>query len=212
MKNRIVHLATEFVMVFLGVLLAFLTSNWAEREKDRRYLTTIVDNLVQDVRNDSIQVVRAINALKMQRDSLEVLVFYLGQMNFRQANPHLYWTYFSYSAFDPSTETFESLVFGGDMKLVQDLNTLRSMKDLDHINKKLKEVHDKYSEATESFRNSFVCHYKMEDFDFALIPPKSRIEFWNRVNFLKANVKAYHDILVVAQVKYNEFLAGARIL
>ena len=206
MKNNVIKLFTEFILVFLGVLLAFLTSNWAERKRDEKYVRAIFDNLIQDVRNDSTQVIQAINTLKMQHDSLEVLINHLAAMKLQEANPHIYWTYFSYNVFNPTTETFESMVFGGDMKLVSDLNAIRTMKELDHLNKKLGEIHEKYYTAIESFKYSFICQYDMDDFSFRSIPIAKRVEFWNRVNFLKANVKYYYEALVVAQKKYNYFL------
>lgn len=206
MKNTVLKLLTEFVMVFLGVLLAFFTSNWAERERDRKYLNTIVDNLIQDVENDSVQVIHAISNVRTQYDSLEVLISHLRGNNLKAADPYIYWTYFSYSAFDPTTETFESIVFGGDMKLVGDLKTIRSMKELDHINNKLNEVHIKYYQSVESFKNTFICHYDMRNFNFTSIPMRNRMEFWNRINFLRANVKYYYEILLVAQQNYNKFL------
>ncbi|WP_276372707.1 DUF6090 family protein [Chryseolinea sp. H1M3-3] len=206
MRNNVIKLLTEFVLVFLGVLLAFLTSNWAERKRDEKYVKAIFDNLIQDVRNDSSQVIEAISSLKMQHDSLQILIDHLGSMNLEKADRHIYWTYFSYNVFDPTTKSFESMVFGGDMKLVNDLNAVRRMKELDHLNKKLGEIHEKYYLAIESFRNSFICHYNMDQFTFESIPREKRIEFWNRVNFLKANVKYYYEALVLAQTKYNSLL------
>jgi hypothetical protein len=206
MKNNVTKLLIEFVLVFLGVLLAFLTTNWAERKRDEKYVKAIFDNLIQDVRNDSSQVIQAISSLKMQHDSLQILISHWGSMKSDLAKSHIYWTYFSYNVFDPNTKSFESMVFGGDMKLVNDLNAVRRMKELDHLNKKLGEIHEKYYLAIESFRNSFICHYNMEEFTFQSIPKEKKLEFWNRVNFLKANVKYYYEALTVAQAKYNSFL------
>jgi hypothetical protein len=102
------------------------------------------------------------------------------------------------------------MIFSGDMKLIDDMDKIRKIKDLDHMNRKLEEVHGKYYLSIEAFRNGFICSHDLDNFDFRKIPIGQRMEFWNRINFLKANVKYYHDALLMAQSKYNEFLFSAR--
>ena len=86
MKDRILHLITEFVMVFMGVLLAFVANNWAEQKRDEKYLVTILEHLREDVKRDSSNIIDAIDALGSQHDSLEKLLDDLYVMNHRKAN------------------------------------------------------------------------------------------------------------------------------
>jgi hypothetical protein len=209
MKEKILHLVTEFTMVFLGVLLAFITNNWAEAEKDKKNIAIILDNLTDDVRKDSTNIIEAVDVLKTQHDSLTSLIADLFAMHHQKANKNIYCAYFSYNAFDPTTATFESLVFGGDLKLVADIHKLKEIKELDHINSKLRELQRNYHTNIESFRNSFICQYNVEHFSFESIPPEQGIEFWNRLNFLKVSVQNYLEALLLAQQRYNIFLKEA---
>jgi hypothetical protein len=102
------------------------------------------------------------------------------------------------------------MVYGGDMKLVDDLAMLRSIKDLDEINEKVRELHVRYRDNVETFRNAFICRYNIDHFNFANIPPEQGIEFWNRLSFLSAHVRYYYEGLLISQKKYNDFLSAYR--
>lgn len=209
MKDRILHFTTEFVMVFLGVLLAFVANNWAEQKRDQRYMATIFANLLSDVKKDSANVIDAIEVLGSQYDSLEALLDDLYVMNHRKANGNVLCTYYCYNVFDPTTSTYQSLLFSGDMKLI-DVNKLKSIKDVEEVNQKLHDLHIRYQNNVESFRNMFISQYNIEHFNFANIPPEEGVEFWNRLTFLSANVKYYYEALLIAQVKYNDLLKELR--
>lgn len=209
MKDRILHLVTEFVMVFMGVLLAFVANNWAEQKRDEKYLVTILEHLREDVKRDTSNIIDAIDALGSQHDSLEILLDDLYVMNHRKANGNVHCTYYYYNVFEPTTSTYQSMLFSGDMKLI-DVNTLKSIKDVEEVNQKLRELHTRYQVNVESFRNAFISQYNIEHFDFANIPPDKGTEFWNRLTFLSTNVSYYYEALLIAQVKYNNLLKELR--
>jgi hypothetical protein len=91
-----------------------------------------------------------------------------------------------------------------------DVNKLKSIKDVEEVNQKLRDLHIRYQSNVESFRNMFISQYNVERFNFASIPPDKGIEFWNRLNFLSANVKYYYEALLIAQKKYNDLLDDLR--
>ena len=194
-------------MAFLGVLFAFWINDWGERKRDREFVENLFENLVQDVKNDSVEIAKAIRFVRIHHDSLQLLINKLDEMKFSEANNLIHWTYFSYYAFDPTMETFES-IFGGDMKLLTDFRKVQSIKKLFHVNDKLKQAQSIYFDGVEEFRNTFVCPYDPNSFDFKSIP--NRIEFWNRINFLNGDVMLYYEMLVIAQKNYNQFLQDSR--
>jgi hypothetical protein len=209
-KGTILHFLTEFVMVFLGVLFAFFVNDWAEQQREKKYVESIVTNLIDDVKMDSANVIAAIDAVGNQNDSLAALLDELCVFNYKTANSKIYYTYFCYNVFEPRRSTYQSMVYGGDMKLVDDLAMLRSIKDLDEINEKVRELHVRYRDNVETFRNAFICRYNIDHFNFANIPPEQGIEFWNRLSFLSAHVRYYYEGLLISQKKYNDFLSAYR--
>lgn len=210
MKNRILHLATEFAMVFLGVLLAFFANDWSEKKRDEKYVQTIIENLVDDVRKDSANIIDAIEVVGNQYDSLTILLDDLYVMNHKKANNNIYCTYFCYNIFEPTTATYESMIFSGDMKLIGDPIRLKSLKNIDEMNQKLRVLHSRYQSNIESFRNTFISKYNIQHFNFGNVSPDNGIEFWNRLTFLSAHVKYYYEGLLIAQKKYNDFLTELR--
>lgn len=203
-KRRIEHLIFEFIMIFMGVFLAFFVNDWANRRQEKKYAEAIIENLNADVRSDSLRILHAIERVKMQHEALTALIERLADGDFESATEYIYWSYFTYNAFSPTTETFESMVFGGDMKLVRDLEIIKALKELDQINQVLEDVHTKYYSSVESFKFNFVCQYDLDHFDFRSI--KNKQEFWNRINFLRSNVGNYLEALYAAQRKYNDYL------
>jgi hypothetical protein len=210
MKDRILHLITEFTMVFLSVLLAFFISSWAEQKKEEKYQATILDHLRDDVKKDSANIIDAIEVVGVQHDSLTILLNDLYVMNHKKANGNIYCTYFSYNVFEPTTSTYQSMLFSGDMKLI-DIRKLKSIKDVEEVNLKLRDLHVRYQSNIELFRNTFISQYNVERFNFAAVPSDKGIEFWNRLNFLSANVKYYYEALLIAQMKYNNLLADLKV-
>jgi hypothetical protein len=198
----------EFIVVFFGVLFAFWIDGWKDHKRNQEYVNHIVQNLINDLRNDSIKIADAIYNIKRQHDSLSILISNLEYRNYKTASKHIFWAYSTYNVFDPSTETYQSMIFGGDIKLMNDFETIREIKELSQINSKLVEVHSRYYNAVEAFRNNFICQHNIEEFDFESV--KNKNEFWNRINFLKSNIKYYLDALLMAQTKYNKFLHHIR--
>jgi hypothetical protein len=153
-------------MVFLGVLLAFYVNDWGESKREKDFVKNIMENMIQDVKKDSIEITKALEFTKKQHDSLLAIIAKLEVKDYKSANRQIYWSYGSYNVFNPSTETFASMVFGGDLKLLRDFNLLRAMKDINQINRKLEEVHSKYYNSLEMFKNEFICKGNIQRFDF----------------------------------------------
>jgi hypothetical protein len=206
MKSRILYLATEFTIVFLAVLLAFFTNSWAEEKRDEKEMAVVLSNLVADVKRDSANILDAITALRDQNDSIMLLIKDLGMFNHKKANGNVVCTYYSFSSFEPTTAMIESMIFGVKMKLVGNHTKFKAIKDLDHMNAKLRTLRNEYVATVESFRNTFICQHNMQHFDFSALPQSQGTELWNRLKFLSASVEQYYVALLMAQGKYNAFL------
>ena len=205
-KSTIKFFLTEFLMVFFGVLLAFWVINWGERKRNKEYAENIIQNISDDIRNDSIRVVEAIKMINMQYSMLTSFTSHLRAGQYDSASLYVASCYMSYNLFEPTTESYQSMIYGGDLKLIEDYKIIRQIKEIDHINQQLNHLHGLYYRAVEDIRNTFLCKEDMDDLDFKRFG--NRMEFWNRVNFLRDTyLKNYEKTLRHSQSKYNEFLS-----
>jgi uncharacterized protein DUF6090 len=208
-KKTIKYFATEFVMVFLGVLLAFMVNDWGESRKDKKTAEIILSNIIEDVRNDSAKIISAIEMLEVQHGSIDRLINHLSLGNYDSADFLVKSCYSSFSVFEPTTVSYQSMIYGGDLKLMNDYGIARLIREVDHSNNRVIQIHNLYFLAIEDLRNTFICKENMNPFKFSKL--NNRIEFWNRLNFLQGTyIKNYEMILRQAQSKYHDFLRGTR--
>jgi hypothetical protein len=198
--------SVQFIFIVLVILAAFFAYRWTERAREEKYSAAMMDNIIAHVRQDSTNIAEAVDALKVQHDSLSALSRDLDALNFKKANNNIHYTYFLYNFFAPTRESLETRMLGKEMEIWADTARLGEIKDLDRINDKLRDLHQQYAMEVTLFRNSFIFQHNLTYFDFEAMPKERGNEFWNRLNILAAAVETYYDALVVAQKKYTVFL------
>jgi hypothetical protein len=203
MKNTF---SFQFIFIVLIILVAFFVYHWTEQAHEEKYSAAMMNNLIAHVRQDSTNIAEAVDALKVQHDSLSALSRDLDGLNFKKANSNIHYTYFLYNFFAPTRESLEARILGREMEIWADNAKLGEIKDLDRINNKLRDLHQQYAMEVTLFRNSFIFQHNLTYFDFEAMPKERGNEFWNRLNILAAAVETYYGALVLAQEKYNAFL------
>jgi hypothetical protein len=196
----------EFVMVFLGVLLAFWVNDFGDRIRNKKYAEQIVKNIVADIKSDSVNIREAILMIDFQYETLMSLTRHLRNGHYDSANLFVKACYISYNAFEPNTQSYQSMIYGGDLKLIDDYEVIKLIKEIDQANHQLNQVHSLYYKAVEDIRNTFISKENMDDLNFKRL--RSQSEFWNKVNFLQETyLKNYAKVLKHSQSKYHELLA-----
>lgn len=155
----------EFIIVILGITIAFWLSNLGEDRKERRleiqYLNDLRADLEKDLEllNSSI----ASNDRKMQKLG-EAISFFQGQ------NPAL--TYDSmpvyadivgnYNFFEPSDYTYISLQQSGDFKVLQDKDLKKSLIELYQSYELIEREHNNLSVALDdNFYPEYMANYDL---------------------------------------------------
>src|SRR5688500_13911614 len=95
-KTTIRCFLIEFVMVFLGVLLAFWVNDFGERIRNREYAENIIKNISADIKEDSIRIREAISMIDLQYQALFALTTHLRNADYDSANIFLQACYQSY--------------------------------------------------------------------------------------------------------------------
>lgn len=198
MKRNWKYIATEILIVIIGIMIAFWINNLSANYKDRKALEENLSSIVNDLEADlkSLQQIKQRQEEKIR--DFETIKGQLGQENTnwelvsdliikQQASPTFY----------PITSTFQSTVSSGKIDLIKDLNTKKSLFHLYEFTYK-KAVYNGqlYDQSHIGYYDNRLINYV--DFDDQLILNKQGVrnpEIVNAISYLIDQARDYIKLL-----------------
>jgi len=128
----------EIVLVVIGILIALSINNWNENRKDSRLLTQFTDNLIEDLKIDSIAIGESIDQIKL--DSIALNNFEKRVSNSTKALDTILkiaryeYGYYIWIHSDYNSDTYQVLNSTGDIglfnsEIINDLNALHNLQE-----------------------------------------------------------------------------------
>lgn len=198
MKRNWKYVATEIMIVIIGIMIAFSINNYSANYKDRQALaenlTSIVNDLESDLKsidgiivrqNEKIRDFQTIKELLGQKEPDWAQVSTL--ISKQQSSPTFY----------PITSTFQSTVSSGKIDLIKDLSTKKNLFHLYEFTYK-KAVYNGqlYDRSHIDYYDKRLINYV--DFDSNLIIDRQGIksrEILNSLSYLIDEARGYLNLL-----------------
>jgi len=132
----------EIVLVVIGILIALQINNWNEKQKAKQKERTILENILQDLKNDQIGLNAIIERRTSKAVSAEVMVsYYNGAPIEKLSDYYFHWTNVLYWEFHhPRNITFEELVNSGNVSIIENAQIKDLLLDINATYDELFEV------------------------------------------------------------------------
>lgn len=121
--NWLDHLIGLLVVIF-GITIAFYLNNWNEERQTKRQEQKILNSLLTDLREDSINLQQRIDTtIYMEKKSSMLLKVFFDTSAVPKDSLFFYMLpLYSYYSFNPRDVTYNSLIFSGKMDIISDFD------------------------------------------------------------------------------------------
>ncbi|MEO8173205.1 MAG: hypothetical protein ABI581_08990 [Sediminibacterium sp.] len=141
----------EFLMLFFAVFSGFIAENLRENYVEKERAHQYINSMVADLKKDTLQLQRVINANKKLIKGIDSLLFYLKSPPSNEVNKKLY----LYSGFvggsilfEGETGTMTQLKNAGGLRLIKDTGAVNQIAAYDQFNEQIKKQGDAYYRST----------------------------------------------------------------
>ena len=160
-SKYLIYAIGEIVLVVIGILIALQINNWNETQKNRQQELIILENILQDLKNDKVGLNDIIERRKSKVASAEIMAsYYKGVKIKKLSDYYLHWTNVLYwEAHNPRNIAFKELVNSGNVSIIKNAD----------IRNSLLEINTSYDELFE------VRKHMYDDYTLYLYSPYSEI-------------------------------------
>jgi len=155
----------EFIIVILGITIAFWLSNLGEERKERNLEIQYINDLRSDLKKDSVYLISSIDSNEKKLQSLSKAIrFFTGQKtNLTYDSMPIYAGLVgNYNYFEPNENTYLSLQQSGDFKVFKDKDFKKSLIELYRSYELIEQEHINLSSALDdNFYPQFMSSYDM---------------------------------------------------
>ncbi len=212
----------EIVLVVIGILIALQINNWNEGRKENIHQKSVLSNLLQDLKSDSVSYSQNLKELK-NVDFLQEQLYKIGVKNDNTIvinNPSIIRFLPNYNPITKDNDPFLSTKITNDTIRKEILVYFRNMKDMDDVYSELDEViktkmriylgNKKMYKLTNWFENKYK-NTTVEDLSFDFIDSAELIALSKEAEFqqilFEASLKIVNNIDVLEiLIKQNAHL------
>jgi hypothetical protein len=111
----------EVVLVVIGILIALQINNWNEGQKINKREEVILENILQDLKNDKVGLKEIIATRTEKAKSAEIMVSYYDGVEIEKlADYYYHWTnVLVWQAHNPRNTAFKELVNSGNFSIIK---------------------------------------------------------------------------------------------
>jgi hypothetical protein len=122
----------EVVLVVIGILIALQINNWNERQKNKQQELIIIENILQDLKNDKVGLNNIIERRISKATSAEIMVSYYNGIKLNKLSDYYFhWTNVLYwEAHYPRNIAFKELVNSGNVSIIKNASIRNSLLDI----------------------------------------------------------------------------------
>ncbi|MHB1105914.1 MAG: DUF6090 family protein [Lutibacter sp.] len=122
----------EIVLVVIGILIALQINNWNEFRKINHQELIILENILQDLRNDKIGLNKIIERRISKASSADIMVsYYDGEKIKNLSDYYFHWTNLLYwEAHYPRNIAFKELINSGNMSIIKNAEIRNSLLEI----------------------------------------------------------------------------------
>lgn len=169
MRNRressIKEYFIEFIIVILGISIAFWLSNLGDERKERRLEEQYIIYLKEDLSNDKLHLSSSIASNQKKLNALgKAIQFFQGTNNglTYDSMPTYAGLIGSYNYFEPNENTYVTLQQSGDLKVLKDKDFKKALVDLYRSYEIIQQEHLNLSSALDdNFYPLFMSNYDL---------------------------------------------------
>lgn len=141
----------EFLMLFFAVFSGFIAENLRENYVERERAHQYINSMVADLKKDTLQLQRVINANKKLMTGIDSFLFYLRSQPSNEINKKLYMNITSIGSsmlFEGESGTMAQLKNAGGLRLIKDTAAVNKIAAYDQYNEMIKKQGDVYYRST----------------------------------------------------------------
>ena len=129
----------EIILVVIGILIALSINNWNEKQKNKQQELIIIENILQDLKNDKLGLIDIIERRTSKAASAEIMAnYYNGVKINKLSDYYFHWTNVLYwEAHYPRNITFKELVNSGSVSKIKNASIRNSLLDINASYEKL---------------------------------------------------------------------------
>ncbi len=122
----------EIVLVVIGILIALQINNWNEKQKNKQQELIIIENILQDLKNDKLGLIDIIKRRTSKATSAEIMAnYYNGVKINKLSDYYFHWTNVLYwEAHYPRNIAFKELVNSGNVSKIKNASIRNSLLDI----------------------------------------------------------------------------------
>ena len=196
--------ALEFVVVVVGILLAFQLNQWAEDRKEQAQVNKHLVNIAAEAEFNQAQLETAIRRLQQNTQAVERILAQLKQgQNTEIINEELL-KLLNVNVFYLNTSAFSTLKESGDIRLIQNFELKNQIVNLYEYYRAVKSL----EEGDYNFRFNFLYPYALENLDLIDGTPQN-IEHYDNQS-LKNIVGSLKYIMTSRVERYQQALSFTR--
>jgi hypothetical protein len=160
-SKYLIYAIGEIVLVVIGILFALQINNWNETQKNKQQELIILENILQDLKNDKVGLDGIIERRKSKVASAEIMASYYNGVKIKKLSDYYFhWTNVLYwEAHNPRNIAFKELVNSGNVSIIKNAD----------IRNSLLEINASYDELFE------VRKHMYDDYTLYLYSPYSEI-------------------------------------
>jgi len=160
-SKYLIYAIGEIVLVVIGILIALQINNWNETQKNKQQELIILENILQDLKNDKVGLNDIIERRKSKVASAEIMASYYNGVKIKKLSDYYFhWTNVLYwEAHNPRNIAFKELVNSGNVSIIKNAD----------IRNSLLEINASYDELFE------VRKHMYDDYTLYLYSPYSEI-------------------------------------
>jgi len=119
----------EIILVVIGILIALQINNWNEKQKNKQQELVILENILQDLKNDTVGLNNIIERRTSKVASAEIMVsYYNGKKIDKLSDYYFHWTNVLYwEAHNPRNIAFKELVNSGNVSIIKNAEIRNSL-------------------------------------------------------------------------------------
>ena len=129
----------EIILVVIGILIALSINNWNEKQKNKQQELIIIENILQDLKNDKLGLIDIIERRTSKAASAEIMAnYYNGVKINKLSDYYFHWTNVLYwEAHYPRNIAFKELVNSGNVSKIKNASIRNSLLDINASYEKL---------------------------------------------------------------------------
>lgn len=123
----------EIILVVIGILIALQINNWNEKQKNTQQELIILENIMQDLKNDNVGLHNIIERRISKAASAEIMAsYYNGVQINKLSDYYFHWTNVLYwEEHSPRNIAFKELVNSGNVSIIKNAGIRNSLLDID---------------------------------------------------------------------------------